>query len=472
MENHKLNRRDFLRLSTTVAAGVILAACQPATPQAVEEVVKESAAAEEKVPAKAAEQVLVKYMDWGGARYPKAWEEVGPGFEADNPGIKVEYQPVPDQAQEKVMAMFVAKSPSSPDIYAQCCDRAKLFWEAGAFMDLMPYWDNVPDSDKNDFPQNATDFWTMDGALVSVPKYQGNMIVFVNMDMAEEAGITSLPKTWDDAWSPEEYREILQKLSKGELGKPGRVFGGSRMVYANNGDRDHPFFASNGGNAINPDDDTEMWIGRPEALEVIDFWRVVRAEDHTMPLPEDVAGDMRMRNNFPAKLVASMEEGVWALSEAALNSPFRWDIAPQYSWPKQKTTLATTDGFGVWKETPNPDAVWEVLVFLMSPTYAKAIAKADGLQPGRLSLMDDWAKIMRDTQPKFENVNLELFKEARERELGVVMELAYDQTTYNELMKPAYEDVLLLGKGGVEIIAEAADKITEKLKEIKAKREG
>jgi hypothetical protein len=86
--------------------------------------------------------------------------------------------------------------------------------------------------------------------------------------------------------------------------------------------------------------------------------------------------------------------------------------------------------------------------------------------------MSTWTGIMREAAPALEDVNLDLFVEGRERELGVTMELAYDQTTYNEYMREAYEDVLMLGKGGMEIIAEAADKATEELKALKAKREG
>ena len=36
MEQRKLNRRDFLRLSAVAAAGAVVAACAPATPQIIE----------------------------------------------------------------------------------------------------------------------------------------------------------------------------------------------------------------------------------------------------------------------------------------------------------------------------------------------------------------------------------------------------------------------------------------------------
>jgi ABC-type glycerol-3-phosphate transport system substrate-binding protein len=262
---------------------------------------------------------------------------------------------------------------------------------------------------------------------------------------------------------------VLQKLTKGELGTPERVYGGGRYAWS---DRNTPFLNSNGGHFVNPDDDTDCWLGKPAALECLEFWRVIKQEDHAMPNPAEVAGETRMRNQFPAKKIATMEEGAWALREMSDECQFPWDVAPTYSWPVKITTLATTDGWSVWKEAKNLDAVWELLVFLMSPTFGKAIAKAHFLQPARLSLMDDYIQILRQEKPVLEDVNLELFKEAREGNLGVPMELHYDETTFMEIMRPVFEQVYDLGKAGVDAIEDACGEVTEALRELKAKRSG
>ena len=42
MDNKKLSRRDFLRMSTLTAAGAALAGCATPTPEVIKEVVKET----------------------------------------------------------------------------------------------------------------------------------------------------------------------------------------------------------------------------------------------------------------------------------------------------------------------------------------------------------------------------------------------------------------------------------------------
>jgi multiple sugar transport system substrate-binding protein len=466
----KLNRRDFLRLSAGVATGAILASCQPAAPAAPAEKPAEKAAEKpaEKAAEKPAERLHIKYYDWGGETYPRGWQEVGDQFNDAHPELNVEYFQNPDQWREKVLAMFVAKSDAAPDIISHCCDDAKKFYEAGQLLDMKPYWDTMPADDVADFPENQIVFWTdkVDGALTATPKYQGNLVVFVNTGFAEEAGVT-FPTKFADHWSPDEYREAIAKLTTGDRGTPEAVFGGGRYMWS---DRNTPFLYSNDGHFINPDDDTECWLSKPEAMECLNFWSVLINEDHSIPLPTEVAGETSMRRLFPVKKLASMEEGAWAIRDMSDNAPFPWDIMPTYSWPVRTTTLATTDGWSIWKESPHPDAVWELIVFLMGKTYGKAIAKAHFLQPARLSLQSDYIQIIRQEAPVLEDVNLELFKEAREGDLGWPMELYYDQTAATEILRPVFEQIMYLGKTTVdEAIPGACQETTEKMQELKAR---
>jgi ABC-type glycerol-3-phosphate transport system substrate-binding protein len=233
-------------------------------------------------------------------------------------------------------------------------------------------------------------------------------------------------------------------------------------------DRNTPFLYSNDGHFINPDDDTECWLSKPEAMECLNFWSDLINVDHSIPLPTEVAGETRMRTLFPAKKLASMEEGAWALREMSDTCTFPWDVMPTYSWPVRTTTLATTDGWSMWKETPHPDSVWELIVFLMGPVYGKAIAKAHFLQPARLSLIDYYVQVLRQEKPVTEDVNLELFKEAREDNLGWPMELFYDQTASSEILRPVFEQIMYLGKTTVdEAIPGACEETTQKMRELR-----
>ena len=466
MEMRRLNRRDFLCLSAAAATGAMIMACQStATPAPTEKEMEEKP--EEERPATPAEKVHILYQDWPDESYRQAWQEVAHIFTDAHPNIEVEYRGRPDGYLEKLLAQFVAGT--APDIFETCCAAGRLFWDTGNLLVLDPYVDKtVSEEDMKDLPANQIKFWRAPDTndLYGWPKYQGNLMTFINVDMAKEAGVT-YPQKWDNAWTPDQYREVLKKLTRGELGQPGRIYGGARYQWS---DRNTPFLLSNGAHFVNPNDNTECWLGKPEAQEVLEFWRVLRWEDHTMPNPAEGGEEAHMRSQFPARKIATMEEGSWALREMSELCPFPWDVAPLYHWPRGIHTLATSDGWHIWQETKSPDVAWELMLFLSGPVYGKAFAKAHFLQPARLSLMDDYIKILREQAPPLEKVNLELFKEARERDLGYPMELYWNQSMAEEILKPAFQQVFGLGKAGADAITQACDELTERLRAEKAKK--
>ncbi len=151
-------------------------------------------------------------------------------------------------------------------------------------------------------------------------------LIFHDKELAEEGGFT-WPTKWDDHWSPDEYREVLQKLTKGELGEPGRIWGGARDHFT---ERNVPFLNSNGAHLANPEDDTECWLGRPEAQECLEFWRMLCWDDHTLPSPQDLGGEGD-RNTFTAGMMGTIEEGSWSLRPVSQQAQFPFDISPRIS---------------------------------------------------------------------------------------------------------------------------------------------
>lgn len=468
MEMKRLTRRDFLRLSAAAATGAMIMACQAtATPLPLEKEAEERPMEEK--PAAPAERPRLLYQDWGGETYPQAWQEVGHIFTEAHPNVEVEYRIRPEDCLAKLMGQFVAGT--APDVFETCGADSRFLWDMGNLLALDPYVEkSLSEEDMKDVPAHQMAFWRAPDTddLYGWPKYQGHLMIFINLDMAEEVGVT-YPRTWDEAWSPQQYRQALRKLTRGEPGQSGRIYGGGRIPWS---DRNTPFLLSNGAHFVNPDDDTECWLGRPEAQEVLEFWWVLRWEDHSMPNPAEEGEEVHLRSQFPARKIATVEEGSWALKEMSELCPFPWDVAPLYHWPGGACTLATSDGWHIWKGTESPDAAWELMRFLSGPVYSKAIAKTDSLQPARLSLMDDYLKILRQEKPPLEKVNLEILKEARERDLGYPMELYWRQSVAEDILKPVFQQVFELGRAGVDAIAQACEEVTERLRAEKAQAGG
>lgn len=461
----RLNRRHFLRLSGAAAMGAMMVACQSTATPVPRVKEKEEKPTEEK-PAAPAEKARLLYQDWGGETYPRAWQEVANVFTDAHPKIEVEYRMRFDDYLAKLLAQLTVGT--APDVFETCCADSQLLWRTGNLLALDPYVQKtLSEEDMKDLPTNQIGFWRAPEThdLYGWPKYQANLMIFINLDLADDAGVT-YPQRWDEAWAPEEYREVLKRLTQGELGQPSRTYGGGGYHRL---ERSTPFLLSNGAHSANPDDNTECWLSKPEAQEVLEFWRVLRWEDHAMPNASQVGGEMRLRDQFSARQIATMEELAWALPEMSDKCQFPWDVAPTYQWPKMITTMATTDGWSIYAQSQYPDAAWDLMLFLSGPAYGKAAARAHFLQPVRLSLMDDYLKILRQEKPALEKVNLEILKEARERDLGYPMELYWIQSLAEEILNPVFQQVFELGSAGVNAIAEACGEVSEILRAQKPK---
>ena len=74
--------------------------------------------------------------------------------------------------------------------------------------------------------------------------------------------------------------------------------------------------------------------------------------------------------------------------------------SPFPAGPARKVTLATTDGFAIYAGTEHPEAAWELVKFLISKDYGRAMARAHLLQPARASLVEEWVSLVREEYPE------------------------------------------------------------------------
>ena len=104
--------------------------------------------------------------------------------------------------------------------------------------------------------------------------------------------------------------------------------------------------------------------------------------------------------------------------------PSAFGVAPFPSGPVRKVTLATTDGFGIYAGTKHPEAAWELMKFLISKDYGRAMARADFLQPARASLVGDWIGYVQEQFPQAaKDVDLAAFAEGQLKGYSVVAEV-------------------------------------------------
>jgi multiple sugar transport system substrate-binding protein len=114
-------------------------------------------------------------------------------------------------------------------------------------------------------------------------------------------------------------------------------------------------------------------------------------------------------------------------------------------------TLATTDGFGIYAGTKHPDAAWELLSFLISKEYGRAMAKANFLQPARASLVDEWATFIREEFPqRAKDVDIAAFADGHIRGYSVTAEIFANMDEAKQLAYAAWHQIFTLGQAPVE----------------------
>ncbi len=202
-------------------------------------------------------------------------------------------------------------------------------------------------------------------------------------------------------------------------------------------------------------------MAEPPALQAIDWIRARLWQDHVMAAPMDVQ-NLGTSESFTGERVAMVEEGSWALKAILSEAKFRVGVAPFPRGPARRATLATTDGFGIFAGTKHPDAAWELLQFLISKDYGRAMARTHLLQPARASLVDEWVGFVRQDLPEqARDLDIAAFADGHRKGYSVVAETFADMADAERIAYAAWQRVLSLGEGSLDDIRAASQQIDQ-----------
>ncbi len=214
-----------------------------------------------------------------------------------------------------------------------------------------------------------------------------------------------------------------------------------------------------GGHFADPDDPRHSLMAAPEALNAMEWLRARMWDDHVMATPLDV-NNLATRDAFIAQKIAMVEDGSWALKDILSGAPFQVGVAPFPAGPVRHVTLATTDGFGIFAGTHHPDAAWELMKFLISPNYGRAMARAHLLQPARASLVADWIGYILDEFPgRVSADDVAAFAEGHLKGYSVVAEVFPNMVNVKEMVYAAWEQIFVLGQAPVNLMIDVSRQV-------------
>jgi multiple sugar transport system substrate-binding protein len=124
-------------------------------------------------------------------------------FNQTHPDIQVESIFESEPQLPKILTSVVANVP--PDLLSFHPEYTGQFVELGALRPLEDWLDKSPL--KSDIRPNLLPEMQLDGHIWSVPMHTSNIGIFYRPKLFEAAGITELPKTWD------ELRQVAKKLT-------------------------------------------------------------------------------------------------------------------------------------------------------------------------------------------------------------------------------------------------------------------
>lgn len=374
-------------------------------------------------------------------------------FQRAHADIHVFYTPDHDNLPEQMRVNMEAGT--APDVFQGCCDFFPQWAQAGHTLDLRPYVAADIDQatiDEWDSAQYAS-FFLPDGHQYGLPKYHGALALYYNKDLFDTYGVP-YP---DDNWTHDDYQETMRALTHDRTGDGKTDLWGSTLDVI--WDRLQIHINAWGGHIIDPADPSRCLLGEPAALEALEWLRARMWDDGVMATPLDVQ-NMTTRQAFINQRVAMVEDGSWALKDILAGADFRIGIAPMPAGPVKRATLATTDGFGIYARTRHPDMAWELLKFLISEDYGRAMARANFLQPARVSLLPDWEAAIRAEFPEqTQDLALSAFADGHLQGYSVTTEIAANMATATRLTEAAWDQIFVLGQSPVDILTEVAREI-------------
>ena len=396
-----VSRRRFLSSGTMAAgAGALVAACGGGGPAAIQQ-------------AKTTREVTLRWSTWGDSTNPFNQVAVPNGIKLFNqkfPKIKIEAEPQLSGWPEKNQTEWIAGT--GPDISGHCCQHGPNWARQGLLYNMdASLKRDVPTKIREDFVEWLLKlFHSPEAGQFALPMYTGTIALYYNKDVFQKRGVPLPDATWD--WN--KYREASVKLTKS-----GENVYGRRLITSY--DRTMQRMHSNGGNWVDPKDDTKPAFDSPKSLEALRYeyeagHKEKSAARENTPAVFPGTEGKNIYQMFSEGIYAMMEEGSWLLArmaqESNIPSNVQWDVAPVPRGPAGRVTLATNDGWSIWKGSKATDESWEFMKFLMTDEWNEIDSRDGGHQSGRRSFQDKWEQLIKQANPKLQTKNLVPFKEA------------------------------------------------------------
>ncbi|HEX2133160.1 MAG TPA: sugar ABC transporter substrate-binding protein [Actinophytocola sp.] len=268
-------------------------------------------------------------------------------FMKENPDATVTVTPVPwDGAHSKLSTAIAGRQ--TPDVTMLGTTWVGEFARTGAL-------DVVPPGlvSEDDFFPGAWETGVVDGTSYSVPWYVETRLLYVNKAVAEKAGVTEAPTTWDG------LKQAVRDM---------RAKGGARWgIYLQPGQTGAwqtvmPFVWQNGGEIH---DGEQFRLDSPEVTEALAYYRSFYDEGLS------TRNRLREGETEPKLLsgeLASFVSGPWHIGLLdELGGEGGYEVWPMPEGDGEYTSFIGGSNMSVFENARNRDGAWKFVSYLMRP---------------------------------------------------------------------------------------------------------
>jgi multiple sugar transport system substrate-binding protein len=381
-----MNNKLFLAIRVCVLALLIAslaAACVPAAPEATEAPATEAPPAATEAPPAATPIEVTMWFHGGSVGESETLRKQVEDFNNSQTTYKIVITEIPGGAtagsgyNDAVNAAAVAGE--LPDLLD--FDGPYLFNYAwGGY--LTPLDDLLPESVKSDVFPSILDSLKFKGKQYGIGQYDSGLALCGNKSILEEAGVR-IPTSVDDAWTFEEFNEILEKV-KGVGGTSYSI--DLKMNYGAGEWYTYgfaPIIWGNGGDLIDRStyQTTEGIINGEKTVEAISYLKSWFDKGYAFSTPPD-------DNEFVNGKAALGWCGHWMTTTyyEALGENFV--LIPMPNFGERQATGNGTWVWGISKDSKHPEGAMAFIEFIMAPDEVLRTVKENGAVPATASAIE------------------------------------------------------------------------------------
>lgn len=326
---------------------------------------KPAAAPAAAAPAAAKPAIELRIHDWEQDPEDKFFGPVFKKFEEEHPGVKVKREWFPRGDMHTKQLALAATNTLGDTVRINVAVLTKELVNKNVLASVTPFINKDTKWNQNDqkqfWPGNIANYM-MKGEQWGYPVvgHPGCVQYFVNLDHAEKQGV-KLP-TADGKWTIDEAVAASQKLQVSSGGRV-TVYGVQPCL---GGEGAVGMMRMFGGDYYN-EEGTKALVSTPESIKGIE-WIADLFQKHKVAIPLEAKADAQQV--FPGGTVAMTVLTSFAAGGAfprtvgpsAGGGKFKWAVLPPPVGPSGKReTQVSSDGYGLSKQSKNPDVAWDMV---------------------------------------------------------------------------------------------------------------